>query len=457
MSTEVWFRNPDNYIRELVECGEYHIAWDRGILIKKNIDPAKHAELYYGKAYPYRILLVGEQGTAELRPGDTVDKPTAVYPTWVYGENASLLEELLARPVGADPAVCSDRRVPLADRPVFGQEHRVVITESPDSRSGPGRNFLRFLKEMQESYPEAIIHLHGIYGFKIAFGTGLRSADVEPRTAAQKGKVHLPSGQEVKYEQAAANPKWVTPLGFVPKDLAVPRNRCMYNIKAAVWAGANYDVLFNFRTKNDGKPVDNSSPTSLFQPPVTKSPFTKAVTAKDGDRFQCNTCSLSPSCKYFREGAVCSVPGAEPIELARMFQSRDSGMIIDGLGTLLAASTRRLENGLREEEVLGDRNPEVTRQISQVFDQGIKLAKLIDPSLRGGPSVQVNVGGAPAHQVSQADPKQMVAVVFRELKAQGIAEEDITPEMVQGVLENMSNRKQLTEAVQGEVLSRRDG
>jgi hypothetical protein len=137
-----------------------------------------------------------------------------------------------------------------------------------------------------------------------------------------------------------------------------------------------------------------------------------------------------------------------------MFQSRDSGLIIDGLGTLLAANTRRLEAGLREEEAFGDRNPEVTKQMNQVFEQGIKLAKLIDPSLRGA-AVQVNVGGNAASQVAAANPQQMVAAVFRELKAQGFSEEDITADMVYRVLENSANRA-LPVAVQGEVISRQD-
>lgn len=457
MSTEVWFRNPDNYIRELVECGEYRIAWDRGLLVKKNIDPIKHAELYFGKAYPYRLLLVGEQGTAELRSGSTISKPAAVYPTWEYGDDANILEELLAHPIGEDPAICNDVTIDSSERPVFGQEHRVVVSNIPNATSGPGRGFLKYLKELQEEYPKAILHVHGLYGFKVAFGLGFRAADMEPRTNAQKGKVYLPSGAEVKYEQAAANPKWVTAVGFLPADLAVPRNRCMFNIKSAIWAGQYYNELFNFRTNKTSAPVDAQTPDSQYQPVVRPSPFTKGTVAKQGDKFQCNTCSLAPSCNYFREGAVCSVPGSEPVELARMFQSRDSGMIIDGLGTLLAANTRRLESGLREEEALGDRNPEVTRQMSQVFDQGIKLAKLIDPSLRGGPSVQVNVGGGGvASRVAQANPQQMVAAVFRELRAQGVPEEEITADMVTHVLENMSNARALPEAIHGEVLSRKD-
>jgi hypothetical protein len=67
VSTEVWFRNPDTYIRELVECGVFQIAWDRGYLVKRKVDPIKHAELYYGQAYPWRVLAIGPQGSAEYR------------------------------------------------------------------------------------------------------------------------------------------------------------------------------------------------------------------------------------------------------------------------------------------------------------------------------------------------------------------------------------------------------
>lgn len=455
MTTQVWFRNPHNYIKELVELGVSAIVWDAGTLIKMKIDPVKHADLYYGKAYPYRILVSSEAGTAEYRTGDTFGKPTAVYPTWEYGENATLLEEIMARPVGDDEKICNDRSVPLDQRPVLGQEHRVIITNIPNVASGPGRNFLKFLKELQEDYPTCIVHVHNLYSYRSAFGLGFGSADFDPRTAAQKGKVYLPSGQEVKFEKAQANPKWVTALGYKPVDLAIPRMRCMYNIKSALWAGQNYTSLFNFRSKNDGAPVDTESSDANFRPRTTLSPFTSKAVAKPGDKFQCNTCSLAPSCKQFRDGAVCSVPGAESLDLASMFQSRDSGMIIDGLGVLVAANTRRLESGLREEEAFGDRNPEVTKMMNQVFTQGIQLAKLVDPSLRGS-GVTVNVGGGgQANVVANADPKQMVSAVFRQLQAQGIAAEDITPEMVQGVLENMGNMKELPAAVQSTVISER--
>lgn len=453
MGTQVWFRNPANYIRELVECGQTNIAWDRGILVKKKIDPVKFASLYFGETYRFRLLMVGSQGTAELRNGDTLAKPTAVYPTWTYGESAAILEEIVERPVGLDYEICNDPTLDPDERPVFGQEHRVVVTGMPVGNSGPGRQFFRYLKELQEEFPECIIHVHGLYGWKLAFGTGFAAADVDPRVAAQKGKVHLPSGSEILYERAQANPKWVTTLGFKPVDLAVPRNRCMFNIKSAVWAGDNYDKLFNFRVNNNGAPVDTTSPDAEFKHPETKSHMTKPLSAKDADRFLCNTCSLQTACKYFREGAVCTVPGAEPTRLASFFKTRDSSLIIEGLGTLVAAGANRLESGMRDEETFGETNPEVTRMMSQVFDQGVKLAKLVDPALRGGgANVQVNIGGQ--QQIQNSNPQELVARVFRELKSQGIAEEDITAEMVQGILDS-SSQKSIAPAVQSTVISER--
>lgn len=457
MTTEVWFRNPDNYILELIEVGVSRIAWDRGYLTKRKIDPAKHAELYFGNATDQRILIVGTQGTAELRAGDTLEKPSAVYPTWAYGEDLSLLEEFLDKPAGKDMVACNDKSAPPDERPVWGQEHRVVVTDLPPVTTGPGRKFLTTLKVLQEDYPECIIHVHGLYGYRSAFGMGFGAADMEPRTGAQKGKVQLPSGKEVRFEVAQSNANWVTTLGFKPADLAVPRNRCMYNIKSALWAGLHYDEIFNFKTNRDKAPVDTTTPDEEYQPATNNRVMMKnGVVAKEGDKMLCDMCSLQNDCKYYRNGAVCSVPDAEPTELAKMFKTRDSQMIIDGLGTLVAANTRRLERGMKEEEAFGDVNPEVTRMLGQVFDQGIKLAKLVDPALRGGARVQVNVGAGGAAAITGADPRQLVAQAFRALELEGVPRDQITKEMIQGLLSGMADPSHAQRAIEGTVIASRD-
>lgn len=452
MATEVWFRNPHNYVREMVECGEYKVVWDRGILIKKNIDPGKHAQLYWGMTYPFRLLLIGEQGTAELDAEHlSLDNPKAVYPTWVYGDSAELLEDLLANPVGQDLALCNDKSIPADERPVWGQEHRVVITEIPNARSGPGRQFLRHLKELQEDYPQAIIHVHALYGWNQLFGMGFRSADAEPRLVAQKGRVILPSGSEKKYEHVQSNAKWVTSMGFKPVDLEDPKKRCMYNIKSAVWAGQHYSELFNFRVTGQSDMPDIESPDASFVPATTKSHTTKSVKPVDGDRFLCDSCSLKDDCKYFRAGAVCSVPGAEPTQLARFFKTRNADDIIDGLGSIVSRNAERLEQGIRGEEIDGSLDPEVSKMMGQVFDQGVKLAKLVNPNLAGGARVQVNVG-AGGTSVTQFNPKQFVAEAVRALEARGIPREDITQEMIQGMLTGMNSEPAALQSVQGTVV-----
>lgn len=458
MPTEVWFRNPDNYIRELVECGVTWVAWDRGYLVKKKIDPTMHARLYFGSSAEYRALTIGVQGTAEYKMGDEFGHPSAVYPTWSYGEEISLLEDFIERPVGKDMISCNDMSIPDDERPVWGQEHRVIITDLPPINTGPVRRFLTVLKTLQEDYPDCIVHIHGIYGYRAAFGMGFGAADIEPRTNAQKGKVYLPSGKEERYERVQAHPEWVTSLGFKPVDLQVPRNRCMYNIKSALWAGKYYDEIFNFKTKREPRAVvDIDSTDQDFTPPINNRIMTRnGVKAVEGDKFACNTCTLQNTCKYFREGAVCTVPGAEPADLAKMFKTRDSALILDGLGTLVAANTRRLERGMREEEAFGDVSPEVTRILGQVFDQGVKLAKLVDPALRGGARVQVNVGPGGAASIQSADPRQLIATAVRELEARGVPREEITNEMIAGLLSAMADPDNAQRAIEGTVIASRD-
>lgn len=454
MATEAWFRNPHDYIRELVEVGECNVAWDRGLLVKKGIDPLKHANLYFGYSFPWRVLTVGTQGTAEYGPKSTdINKPVAVYPTWAYGDDSILLEEMITSPIGEHVESCTDMTVPGNERPVWHQEHRVVVTETPNASSGPGRSFLRYLKGLQEENPDCIIHLHGSYGWKIAFGFGFRAADVEPRAAASKGRVHTPSGAVEPYERLVGKPQWATALGFQPNDLAIPRNRCMYNIKSAVWAGKNYLELYKFQTRDSGKEVDYTSSDNDHVPATTKSHLTSGK-AQDGDKFLCDTCSLQDKCKYYRSGAVCTVPGAEPVRLANMFKSRNADDIIDGLGTIVAANSSRLERGLQFESIDGDLNPEVSKMMGQVFDQGVKLAKLLEPGrFSSGAKVQVNVGGGAAASISSSNPRQLIAGIIQQLVNQGVPRDSITTEMIQGALAGMIDPDQQTKAIQGTVIS----
>jgi len=454
--TEVWFRNPHNYIRELAEVGVPRIAWDRGSCLKRRIDPLKHAEAYFsGK--PWRILLIGEQGTAEYTH-ESGTTPVGVYPTWdAEVEDLALLEEMMQYPLGEDADACNDPTVNLDERPVAGQVHRVIVMGIPNTSRPPGRALVRKLKELQEDYPECVLHIHGLYSWRISFGMGFGASDVDPRTNAGKGKVTLPSGKEMIAEKTVSVPQWVTILGMKPVDLTrEPRNRCIYNIKSAMWAADNFMENVAFISQaNHQTLVDTKSPKSVPLEVKSGSPFTKPMVAQPNDKINCDSCSLQNNCKFYRQGSVCSVPGSEPASLASHFKTRDSEQIIEGLGTLLQLQARRLDKGVAEEQLYGELDPEVTKIANQLFTNGVKLAKLVDPSL-AGPQVQVNVGGGSAAAVQAATPNQVLGGIVRELERRGIDRKDITPDMVGNLLAEMGGAGQAPQAIEGRVLSSRE-
>ena len=431
--TEVWFRNPHNYVRELAEVlgpgDQPMIVWDRGILVKKLIDPVKHAKIYFGENRDFRILCVGPQGTAELDKDHGLDHPLAVYPTWEYGEDFQILEEMVSSPIGEDIDACS-ADVPKDERPVIGQEHRVVITNLPNAQLAANRPFYRHLMELQEENSHCTMMLHGSYSFRIMFGHGLAACDVEPRSDAANGKVVLPSGKVIAYARTISHQQWVNLLGFSVTDLKEPKNRCKFNIKSAIWAGEYYNEEIKFKTQG-AHDVDYDSPVTI--PPTTSAVRSSNVleAVQTGDKINCDSCSLNETCKYYREGSVCTLPGAETNSLARLFQSRDSGHIIDGLGVVLGAQVQRLKRGMDMEEELEILDPEVSKIMNQIFANGKSLAKLVDPNL-SKPLVQINNGGG-----SGGSRQEIVASVVRALEQDGFTREQITPEMFQTTMLRM--------------------
>lgn len=432
VTAEVWFRNPKFYIRECVELLANLVAWDRGYLVKNRVDAEKFGNLYYPTSIEYRMLLVGDQGTAEVRRGHPIGHPVAVYPTWVYGEDdLSVLEDWLANPVGEDDRACSDKRFPLDERPVLGQEHRVVITNVPSAAFVSTRQFYSLLSELQQEHPEAIIHVHNLYSFRVAFGGTFGAVDIDPRLLASKGKVVMPNGKECVYETAQRMPQWVEVVGFKPSDLVEPRQRCMYNMRSAQWAAAHFKENLKFRTRGDSTvdPKAVSAPT-----PVTLTPFSSHAPALAGDKILCDSCSLAPTCKFYRDGSVCTLPGTEGSKLAKSFETRDSNNIIDALGQLLSLQVDRLEMGRRIEEEFGELSPEVTKIIDGLFDRGQSLAKLINPNLGVRPSGMGGLMGAPIQVGSSETPQEQAARAIAALEDRGYARDEITPALIQAIM-----------------------
>lgn len=448
--TEVWYRNPHSYIKELVEAGGNTVSWDRGALTKRRIEPFVHAKLYFGEINPFRLLLVGDQGTAELDQDHDLTNPKAVYPTWTFGEPIELLREMIEFPVGEDPQSCDAKLngTAIDETPVLGQEHRVIVTEWPPSQTMQGKQFLKELAIMQEENPNCIIHLHGTYSWRIAFGLGFAAADIDPRWDAQKGKVILPPGKVMFWERTSHCQAWIHLLGFQVVDLKIPRNRCMYNIKSAQWAGEHWHENLKFRTRG---PYDSLQHQLDVQrkPALSKSYRSSTGRAEQGDKFLCDTCSINLTCNYFRVGSVCSVPGAETSKLITAFKSRDSSKIIDGLGAIIGVQVERAERAIEDEEEFGETDPEVTKMLSTIFTEGVQLAKLLDPNLRGGAKIAigVNTNGAAA-AITAITPNQFVSQVISQYEADGIPRAKITPQMIEAKMEEFSK----SEVVTGELV-----
>ncbi len=437
MASEVWFRSPQNYVREMLECNERNVIFDYGYVHKRKLDPVAWCRLHFGEAQDsYRLIVCGEQGSAEYIPG--ILFPVAVYPTWQYGEDEGILEEYILNNVGLDENLTSmepDKNLLLEEIPVAHQEHRVIVMNFPDLSTGPGKMFIKFLAELQEENPEVIIHLHGATTFSLPTRLGLRAFDFEARIPAAGGAFYMPTGKQVrKTEHREPYKDWLRVLGFKPVEMDEPRNRCMCNIRAASWAAANFTKDIKLST-NPKLPVDSTTPDVNYDPktdPKT-SHFFKRIKPEPGDKYVCNSCSLSMACKFYREGSVCTLPMTEPKALSSYFKTRDADSIIDGLGAVLGIQVDRLQEG-REMEARMGLDPEVTKIANTILTQGSQLAKLVDPTLRN-PKVQVNIGNNGGQTAIQmGDPRQIIAQAIRELEGQGIPRDKITSEMIQGVL-----------------------
>lgn len=435
--TDIFFRNADNYVKELVDADYRQVVWDRGYLFRKRIDPVRHADLYFS-GFPYRIWDLGneEQGCAEYLPGCDRENPAAVYPVLsMMSEHAiSTLETMAANPAGENEEACLDLEAPKNERPVYGQDHIIIITDLPDMTTGRGRSMVRTIRDVQLDYPDATFHIHGLYGFSTLFGLGFKSVDYEPRSAAQKGKIVLPVGREIKYEAAALMSQWVSLLDFKPGELSDPKRRCVYNIKSTLWAADNFTESLARRFRRDAKvgpnDVDTTTPDSSFTPATTRSALPDRIKVLDGDKITCDTCSLTAACKVYRAGAVCSL-GQENKGLAAMFQTRDSSVVIDGLGKILTKQAERAQRAMDDEEEFQELSGDVTKMLDGLFKNGLQYAKLIDPTLRS-PKVAVNVNGAGAVTVGseRPTPQAIMKDVFAALEAQGFERNQITPEII---------------------------
>lgn len=424
----VWFRDPNRIAAELGEVGHLFVTWSRTELNKSKTDPKAFGNLHWGTSSKWEGLVIGQGSAVHVDAEHGLDNPRAVYPVWEYGDDWGILEELGSNPIGMDSQVCTDPVIDTAWRPVLGQEHVVVICGLPSFATGVGKSIVRRLNEFQNDYPECTVFIDGSYSYNVLFGMSFRAGNIDTYRSAKAEEIQLPSGRSAKLHSFPAHAKWIHILGASIPELREQGKRVRFNVRSAIWAAENYSQDILFKSQGTQSPVD---PTAVVHVPATMS-HQNLPMAQPGDKINCDTCSLQMQCKYYRQGSVCTMPNTETKQLAKMFGTRDVDTIIDAVGKLVGRQADRVERGMAEEEVLGVLDPEIGKQLNSVIDNGIKLAKLVDPSLAGGPKVQVNVGqGAAGTQVQMVNTDQMVGQIVREIQQRtGLSASQITPEMI---------------------------
>lgn len=444
--SEVWFRDPLYFIKECAEALVPNIVWNAGLLAKRAIDPQRYHNLHYATAVPYRIMVIYDTYTVELRPSSSPIAPTAVYPTWAYDiHTIADLEDLLQNPAGENKKACSDQRLHPSERPVLGQEHRIVVTRYPDGGTGPGRAFLATLHELQMKYPEAIIHLNGSWTWRIAFGMGFRSSDVDPRQEAINRKLILGSGRLIDYNQAIKHTQWVTLMNMTQGDLDDPSERIIFNIRSANWAAGNFLKTQNFKSRGENVPFD---PMDVHHvPAATLTPFTGTPSPITGDKLQCDTCSLTLSCKYYRDGAACGLPKAEPMvtlgDHFRVGGTRDVNTLIEGIGMAMKMEADRIVQAREKEiEEFDEKglDPELTKAANALVKQGVVVAKIVDPTLAAAGANKTNVLIVNGQQQPTQTPQSLTADIMRALEGEGHLRQDITDDMIMQKMVEMQRR-----------------
>lgn len=444
----VWFRNPNRYAAEIGEVGHLCVSWSRAELNKTKTDPKAFGNLHWGTSSRWQGLIIGAGSAVHVDAEHGLEEPRAVYPIWEYGDDWGILEEMASNPIGRDAQVCNDTVIDRAWRPVFGQEHMVIISGLPDFKTGVGKSIVRRLNEFQNDFPDCVVFIDGSSSFNVLFGMSFQAGNWDPFYFAKDSSVMLPSGRYVKLHAFSAHQKWIHLLGSNIPELREQGKRVRFNCKSALWAAENYQREIIFKSQGGTQTVD---PTALVH--VPEQGVNPLPMAQEGDKVNCDTCSLQMQCKLYRQGSVCTLPKTEAKDLAKMFGTRDADTIIDALGNLVGRQAKRVERGLAEEEVLGVLDPEVSKQLTSTIDNGIKLAKLVDPSRAGGAHVQVNVGAGAgsATQVAMVNTDQMVGQIVREIQQRtGIPAAQITPEMITQQLQLMTGPSH--EVVQGQVM-----
>lgn len=460
---DLWIMQPQKFLDIALEEGFRKFCFPVYKIVRNGYDILAQVRAGTAAYGPVDVMMIDDSGAAEYNTFSSYLQPRAVYPTWSpMKDEWEQLIWLLENPVGQNETFCNDPGIASEMRPVWGQDHKVVVYSL--MKTGQERaDFILRLHQLQLDYPEATIMLVDCSRFSDLFGLSFKQVSYLPMALSvhglATGQIHLPSGRLVKQEKIHDRryKDWFHLVGMDQLDVLDIEDQIRFCLRSARWASLNFSRVTPFVAS---RPTSSSGKITVFVPnefhkvseanfilPAARRKLMRnlGIHATDLDKFRCDTCILHNACTLYREGSVCTVEGSDTVALADSFGTRNAQAIINGLTEIVKRNAERLEDAMTAEEKAADGlDPEVTKLTKTVFDQGVKLAKLIDPALAGGPKVQVNVGVAGGAQVavSGSDPKQLMATVVAELESAGIPRDKIDGDMIKGVLRNMAQSGQ---------------
>jgi hypothetical protein len=442
---EFWVFNPGPRLDICLEEGIYDFVFhQKTYQFKSNmaIDPQRHLTLL-AENYPWRAMLIDYH--EELALLYTNEKgwrrPAGVFPMWSAATKTDKLRKILDNYPQPDEEVGWFTGAPVAAKAIKGQEQRIVVCNFPKHMVA-WENVFRDLMDAKRDYPHITFHANGQKTMARTLGVGIDSFD-HPVTIDWIGdqpRLLMASGRllnEEQYRKGGEHEKWARLVGMRAGEIfdqpdRVRKSRRMYkfNLRSLKWAFSNYEQVWSMRIV-DETDVNVDDPDSSWAPvDLQYRPRAKDI----NDKWLCDLCSISNRCPYFKPGAICIVDDTEAANLAKNFKSRNANDILNGLGVLVAAQTQRTHEAMKAEKYHNDNDPnnprfspEVTRMLAHVFDQGVTLARLIDPFLgvaaaRGGNS-RARAIPATATSVAGATPQELAAGMMKELERAG---KDIT-------------------------------
>jgi len=440
-ATEVWAREPYHYARQLLKADLPRLVFQH--------HPAADFWRFCWTNFPdsaWRALVIDDDLAYELGPRNSMLNPAAVYPTFRYGlDSITDIPKLIER----GPDIVRERLEGRGIRPIpviaNNQEQRVILSGAPKGTNGSlVDKFFVVMHKVQQRYPSAILHLHDVDPIAHwAFGTAIRSIDFDFNNRVLKNRIILPTGRTLAIDDLRHQRGWVKILGFNVAALRRrPQEVLAFNLEALKWAAESWNDEERYRQKLNNVLTQEEyteflrgrTPTFELAPRMGNKNRRLDITTED--KLVCDSCSLALSCRLYRRGSICTMPGTSGKELAAYFQTRDSSVVLDGIGKLIEEQSERYVEG-REREVDDDSLDEhVTTIMKNLMASAVQYAKFIDPSLRSA-AVAVNINSTTTNNTavlnSTAVPtgNTLVAAIVHELEAGGIPREEVTVAMIQ--------------------------